>query len=89
MGVSVANETATSAYSLAFTRVLFDVADSSGFRITYLMFAEIMLAFGAALACGLLYIGLQLLGDKNGMAALFVFTAGYELIMLVCRRAAR
>ena len=89
MGVSVANETATSAYSLAFTRVLFDVADSSGFRITYLMFAEIMLAFGAALACGLLYIALQLLGDKNGMAALFVFTAGYELIMLVCRRAAR
>ncbi len=89
MGVSVANETATSAYSLAFTRVLFDIADSSGFRITYLMFAEIMLAFGAALACGLLYIGMQLLGEKNGVAALFVFTALYELIMLVCRRAAR
>ncbi len=89
MGVSVANETATSAYSLAFTRILFDIADSSGFRITYLMFAEIMLAFGAALACGLLYSGMQLLGEKNGVAALFVFTALYELIMLVCRRAAR
>ena len=89
MGVSVANETATSAYSLAFTRVMFDVADSSGFRITYLMFAEIMLAFGAALACGLLYLGLQLLGDKNGMVAVFIFTAFYELLMLVCRGAAR
>ncbi len=89
MGVSVANETATSAYSLAFTRVLFDIADSSGFRITYLMFAEIMLAFGAALACGLMYIAMQLVGDKNGMIAVFIFTAFYELIMLVCRRAAR
>ncbi len=89
MGVSVANETATSAYVLAFTRVVFDVADSSGFRITYLMFSQMSIAFGAALGCGVMYLAMQLLGDKNGLIALFVFTALYELIMLVCRRAAR
>ena len=89
MATSVANETATSAYVLAFTRVLFDVADSSGFRIVYLMFAEIMLGLGTALACGALYVAVEVFGDRNGLAAVFVMAALYQLLMLVSRRAAR
>lgn len=89
MGVSIANETATSAYTLPFTRVVFDVADSSGFRITYIMFSEMMLAAGAALCCLLLALFLQFFDDKTAMAALFIFAAFYELIMLLSRRAAR
>lgn len=89
MGVSIVNETVTSAYTLPFTRVTFDVADSSGFRITYLMFSEMMLAFGAALACGLLALGLHLFTTYWGLASLFIFMAFYELIMLICRRAAQ
>lgn len=89
LGVSVVNETATSAYTLPFTRVMFDVADSSGFRICYLMFAEMVLAFGAALACIVLSLTLYLFGDHNGLAAMFFFVAAYELIMLISRRAAR
>ena len=89
MGVSIVNESATSAYTLPLTRVLFDVADSSGFRITYLMFAEMCLAFGAALASLLLWLALQFLAPYYAFAALFVFGAVYELLLLGCRRAAR
>ncbi len=89
MGVSIVNESATSAYTLPLTRVLFDVADSSGFRITYLMYAEMCLAFGAALASLLLWLALQLLAPYYAFAALFVFGAVYELLLLGCRRAAR
>lgn len=89
MGVGIVNESATSAYTLPLTRVLFDVADSSGFRITYLMFAEMCLAFGAALVSVLLYVALQVLPAKEAFVALFAFGAVYELVLLVCRRAAR
>lgn len=89
MGVSIVNESATSAYTLPLTRVLFDVADSSGFRITYLMFAEMCLAFGAALVSLLLWLALQFLAPYYAFAALFVFGAVYELLLLGCRRAAR
>lgn len=89
MGVSIVNESATSAYTLPLTRVLFDVADSSGFRITYLMYAEMCLAFGAALASLLLWLALQFLAPYYAFAALFVFGAVYELLLLGCRRAAR
>lgn len=88
MGVSVANEIATSAYSLPFTRVLLDTADTSGFRTTYLMLAEMCLAFGAAIACLLLWASIELFGAVGGFSALFIFGAAYQLLLLVCRRSA-
>jgi len=88
VGVNIANETATSAYAMPFTRVMFDVADSSGFRITYLMFIEMTVNLGAALACFVLVLSVHVLGTKEGMIAAFILAAFYELIMLVSRRAA-
>lgn len=89
VGVNMANETATSAYALPFTRVMFDVADSSGFRITYLMFIEMTVNLGACLACIVLALGVSTLGTREGMTAAFVIAAMYEFVMLVSRRAAR
>jgi len=89
VGVNMANETATSAYALPFTRVMFDVADSSGFRITYLMFIEMMVNLGACLACIVLVLGVTTLGTREGMTAAFIIAAMYEFVMLVSRRAAR
>lgn len=43
VATNIANETATSAYLLPFTRVKFDIADSSGFRLTYMMYVAIFL----------------------------------------------
>lgn len=88
MGISIGNEIATSAYSLPFTRVLLDTADTSGFRTTYLMFAEMCVAFGAAIACLLLWASLELFGVTGGFTAVFIITGAYQLLILVSRRAA-
>ena len=89
VGVNIASETATSAYVMPFTRVMFDVADSSGFRITYLMYIEMTGCIGAALSCAVLALSVSALGVKEGMVAAFIIAAAYELILLVARRAAR
>lgn len=89
MGINIANETATSAYALPFTRVLFDVADSSGFRITYLMFIEASVNMGAGLACAFLALAASILGVHDGMVATFMIAAIYELLLLLSRRVAR
>lgn len=88
MGVSMANEIATNGYSLPFTRVLLDGADSSGFRTAYLMLAEMCLALGAGIACMLMWAGLQLFGIVGGLSFVFVFAAIYELLIIISRRAA-
>jgi MFS family permease len=89
MGVNIANESATSAYALPFTRVMFDVADSSGFRITYLMFIEMAVNFGAALACFVMVACIHWFGAQGGLMAFFVVAAVYELLLLISRRAAK
>lgn len=89
MGVNIANETATSAYSIPFTRVVFDVADSSGFRITYMMFIEMSLNFGASLGCFVFALCLHLFGSEEGMKAMFIVAAMYEMLLLISRRAAK
>lgn len=89
VGVNIASETATSAYAMPFTRVMFDVADGSGFRITYLMGMEMTVNLGAALACVVLALSVAALGAREGMTAAFIIAALYELVMLASRRAAR
>ena len=89
MGVNIASETATSAYSMPFLRVLFGIADGSGFRITYFMFAEMTVNIGASLACLVLAFSVSTLGVREGMVAAFIIAACYELVMLISRRAAR
>lgn len=87
--VSIANETATSAYSIPFTRVVFDLADSSGFRITYIMLIEIALSLGALLACGVFALCVMLFGETDGIRAMFIVAAAYEFLLLVSRRQAK
>lgn len=89
MGANIVNETATSAYALPFTRVVFDVADSSGHRIAYLMFIEISVNIGDFLACILLWQLVVHGGDEFGLKFMFVMAALYELLLLLARRAAR
>jgi MFS family permease len=87
--VSIANETATSAYSIPFTRVIFDVADGTGFRVTYIMLVEMMLSIGAFLACIVFAICVLVLGDVGGIKAMFIVAAAYEFLLLVSRRQAK
>jgi MFS family permease len=89
MGINIANETATSAYAMPFMRVMFDVADSSGFRIAYFMYIEMAVNIGAAAMCLILALAVSSLGVAGGLTATFIIAAVYELVMLVSRRAAR
>ncbi len=89
MTSNIVNESATSAYAMPFTRVMFDVADTSGFRTTYFMFVEMTLNIGAMLGC-LVFAGcIWLFGIQTGFMVTFFIAAAYELIMLVSTRAAR
>ena len=81
--VNVVNETATTGYAMAFTRGMFDLADISGHRITYLACMEVMTNFGAALAGGLFMLLAWQLGDVMGMKAFFFVVAVWVLILAV------
>lgn len=81
LGVNVANEVATTGYSLAFTRGMFDTADISGHRITYLACIEVMANLGAALAGLALTICVLLYGDIQGMKSFFFVAAVFVLVI--------
>lgn len=89
VATNIASEVSTSAYAMPFTRVVFDTADSSGFRITYLMFIEMMVSAGAALGALLFAVLVILFGNERGMQILFVIAAFYQLIMLLAYKHAR
>lgn len=57
------NETATTGYTMAFIRGMFDLADRSGHRIAYLLLVEVSLNVGSLL------ISLVLLGCALVLAA--------------------
>lgn len=88
VGTNVVAETTTSAYAMPFTRIMLDTADSSGFRITYVMMIELMENAAAGLACLVLALAVAHLGEYEGMVASLVIGAFFGLIMLGQRRAA-
>lgn len=81
VGTNIANEVATTGYAMAFTRGLFDTADRSGHRITYLACIEVMANFGAALASGIFMLSVMLYGDVQGMKYFFFAAAIVVLII--------
>lgn len=82
VSTNVINEVATTGYSMAFTRGVFDAADRSGHRIVYLFFIEVALNFGAMLAC-LVFAGLLLVTSAVfAMQLFFVITAAYVLLLM-------
>ena len=89
VAVNLANESTTAAYAMSLTRATFDAADNSGSRIVYMMYIEIMLAFGATLACLLLALGIWALGDRSGLMLLFFIASAYQLLLLVSTRQAK
>lgn len=85
LGVNVANEVTTTGYSLAFVRGMFDTADLSGHRITYLACIEVMANIGAALAGGVFVVCVLLFGDIDGMKNFFFVAAAVVLIIATAK----
>jgi len=83
--LNVANEAATTGYSMAYNRAVFDNADLSGRRIVYFGFLEILGNIGAALAAGVLLILLSFMGDRQALEVFFFIAAGVVLLILTAR----
>ena len=83
VSTNIANEMATTGYAMAFTRGIFDTADTSGHRITYLACIEVMANFGAMLA-GLLFLAfVTWYGDIDGMRNFFFAAALIVLVIAI------
>lgn len=87
-GINVANEVATTGYTMPYTRAVFDNADLSGHRTTYLGLVDVFTNLGAFLGALTLSILFMAAGDvfalKNfffvaGVVVLLVLTAHFSL----------
>lgn len=83
---NITNEIATTGYTMAFQRGIFDTADSSGRRIVYLLFVQIALNLGSTFAC-LVFALLVLLAPTSALAMqiFFGFAAAYVLMLMSAR----
>jgi MFS family permease len=83
VSTNIANEVATTGYAMAFTRGIFDTADLSGFRITYLACVEVMANVGAMLASVFFLVAIMLFGDIPGMRYFFFIAAAFVMIIAI------
>ncbi len=84
-GLNAANEVATTGYTMPYTRAVFDNADLSGLRTTYLGLTEMLSNLGAGLA-GLALALLALnVGGTQGLTHFFFIAAGMALLILTAR----
>jgi len=84
-GLNVANEAATTGYTMAYTRGIFDNADLSGKRITYLGLIELLGNLSAALAGLTLSILCFYLGDHLAIQAFFFIVGGIVLLVMTAK----
>jgi MFS family permease len=82
---NLANETATTGYSMAFTRGMFDAADNSGRRVVYLFFIEMVVNLGAALGAVLLGLLLMVFDGEASLRLFFFATAAITLLIATPR----
>jgi len=80
-GLNIANEAATSGYTLAYTRALFDNADLSGQRTTYLAIVEVQANFGASIAAFTLFVMSSMMDPKQAIHYFFFIAAAVVLLI--------
>lgn len=84
-GLNATNELATTAYSLPYTRAMFDAADVSGARITYLGLVEVLANFGAGMSALLLAVVAMVAPEDFALKSMFFVTAAVVLLVLTAR----
>lgn len=84
-GLNAANEVATTGYTMPYVRAVFDNADLSGLRTTYLGLTETLSNFGAGLAALSLALLASTFGGTTGLTNFFFIAAGMALLILTAR----
>lgn len=82
----IVSEITATGYMMAFIRIVFDRADSSGNRLGYLSVLEVVRNIGAAAATTMMVLLVWLAGDYAGFAFSFVVAAFVHLLFLLSRR---
>lgn len=83
IGTNIANESATTGYMMAYNRGVFDTADRSGFRISYLFLMEVCGNLGAAVAAFFFAGTIAALHDIDGAFTLFFVCAGLATLLII------
>jgi MFS family permease len=83
--LNVANEAATTGYAMAYTRGVFDNADLSGRRVTYIGINEGIANLGAALAAATLAVLVLFVSEARAMEYFFYIAAGVVLLIATAR----
>lgn len=82
---NIMNEAGTTGYSMAFTRGMFDTADSSGKRLAYLFIIEQTVNVGASLAALILAAIVLFLPSETSLRLFFIAAAGLTLLIMTPR----
>jgi MFS family permease len=85
VGLNAANELVTTGYTLPYTRAVFDNADLSGMRTTYLGLVELLSNFGAAVGAFILGVGAVVFGSVWALHGFFFVAAAVALLVLTAR----
>lgn len=81
VGINITNEMATTGYSLAFMRGIFDTADLSGRRLVYLCATGVASTIGALIGCLIAAASIMVFGDINGIKIFFFIAAAAVLVI--------
>ena len=84
-GLNAANELATTGYLMPYTRAVFDNADLSGARITYLGLTETIANAGAALGAFILGCMIGIMQQETAFQWFYFLGAAMSLLILTAR----
>jgi MFS family permease len=84
-GLNIANEAATTGYTMAYTRGQFDNADLSGKRTTYLGIIEVIGNLGGAAAALILVLLCSIFSHQFAVQTLFFIAAAVALLVMTAR----
>jgi MFS family permease len=84
-GINVVNEAATTGYTMPYTRAVFDNADLSGHRTTYLGMVDVLTNFGAFLGAATLGLLVWASTDEFALKSFF-FVAGVVVLLVLTSR---
>ncbi len=85
IGVNVTNEVASTALGMSFMRGMFDIADTSGYRVLYIVVLDMVKNIGSVLACIAMVICINLVGDHSGFQMFYAITALICSTVFLCR----
>lgn len=84
-GLNVANEVGAIGFKMPYTRALFDNADRSGNRISYIGIMEVLVNIGATIAALMTAGFIYSIGDEMGLRVMFIVSAIVVLLLLTAR----